>query len=91
MSRKGGNEVERARKSNVDERVGKSCQKIIWGQGWPKNNNNKKGGPGEKKVSWEKEIKRKNKTQKKIKTVDHVNCPLGNSFIPFMKFQNGIF
>jgi hypothetical protein len=42
-------------------------------------------------VSWEKEITRKTKTQKKIKTADHVNCPLGNSFIPSMKSQNGIF
>jgi hypothetical protein len=42
-------------------------------------------------VSWEKEITRKIKTQKKIKTADHVNCPLGKSFIPSMKFQNGIF
>jgi hypothetical protein len=71
--------------------VGKSCQKIIWGQGWPKINKNQKGGPGEKTVSWEKEITRKNKTQKKIKTADHLNCPLGNSFIPSMKSQNRIF
>jgi len=34
---------------------------------------------------------RKKKAKKKIKTINHVNYPLGDSFIPSMKFQNGIF
>jgi hypothetical protein len=41
-------------------------------------------------MSWEKKMNTK-KAQKKIKTTDRVNCPLGDSFIPSMKSQNGIF
>jgi hypothetical protein len=33
----------------------------------------------------------KKKAQKKIKTTDHVNCALGDSFIPSMKSQNESF
>jgi len=44
---------------------------------------NQKGGPGEQTVNWEKKSMRK--------TADHVNCPLGDSFIPSMKSQNGVF
>jgi len=31
------------------------------------------------------------KAEKKIKTTNHVYCPLGDNFIPSMKSQNGIF
>jgi hypothetical protein len=44
---------------------------------------NQKGGPGEKNSELGKKSVRK--------TADHVNCPLGDSFIPSMKSQNGGF
>jgi hypothetical protein len=37
------------------------------------------------------ELGKKNEDKKKIKTIDRVDCPLGDSFIPSMKSQNGNF
>jgi hypothetical protein len=38
-----------------------------------------------------KQVARKRKAEKKIKTIDHVNCLLGGNYIPSMKSQNKIY